>query len=136
MATALNERRQERRFEGIFAEYALIQSVNENTPVGFKGSFLRNFSEGGASLFIHDKPPQGVLIRLRLYEPHSARPVEVTGGIVWLERSAETPAARERFNVGMKFLNLETDITHRLELMTQYFESEKNRPYTISSLIP
>jgi hypothetical protein len=136
MGTALNERRQEHRYEGVFAEYALIQSVNDATPAVFKGSFLRNFSENGASLFIHEKPPPGVLVRLRLYEPHSTNPLELTAGVVWVERSAESPTSRDRFNVGMKFLNISTAVERRLVLLTHYFEAEKNRPYTISSLIP
>src|SRR5262245_49458252 len=127
MTTAINERRQEHRYEGIYAEYGIMHSAQDPAPSEFKASFLRNFSHNGASLLIHDRPPKGVFIKLRLYEPHSARPVELLGGIVWIERSAETPLPRERFNVGMKFLNVDDDLQRRLDLMVQYFEAEKNR---------
>ena len=130
-----NERRHEQRYEGIYAEYAVLDNSAENAPVHFKGGFLRNFSCGGASLFIHDKLPQSAFIWLRLYEPHSARPLEVLSSIAWLERSPESPLTRERFNVGMKFMNMEEDLRHRLELMALYFESEKNRAYNITNLI-
>jgi len=67
---------------------------------------------------------------VRLYDAFWAKPIEVLGGVVWNSKNAlSKDDGRERFDIGVKFLNMDEKNRHRIELMIMSFELEQSKPY-------
>jgi len=131
-----DERRQNRRYEGVCAAYALTEKYGEESSVDFKTSFLRNFSLDGASLFVSEKVPDRSYIHVHLYDAHWKKPIEAFGGIAWSNQYVLGKyGSKERYNIGIRFLNVPKESERRLKLMIMNFEIDQNKPTNITDLI-
>jgi len=120
------EKREQTRYEGVYAEYALIDDRENVHDPDFKAGFIRNFSRGGSSLQVYDNIDENTLVWVKLYDPNIRVPIEALGGLAWKARDTQCPPGnRDRYDIGIKFLYLDEDNKHRLGLMIEYFENMK-----------
>jgi len=127
-----DDRRQHKRYEGVFVEYALAESYSEGLDATFKSTFLRNFSTSGVSLFVSEQVPDSSNISVRLYDPFWTKPIDAFGSVVWsIKNALSKDGSRERYDIGIKFLNVTEKDRNRIDLMIMNFEFEQDKPYNI-----
>ena len=130
-----DERRENKRYEGVCAAYALTEKYDEGSDTNFKTSFLRNFSLDGASLFISEKVPDRSYINVHLYDAHWKKPIVAFGGIVWSSQYVlGKHGSKDRYNIGIRFFNVPKESEGRLKLMIMNFELEQNKPHSVTEL--
>lgn len=124
-----DERRENKRYEGVCAAYALTEKYGQKDVADFKTSFLRNFSIDGASLYISEIVPDRSYINVYLYDTHWKKPVMAFGGVVWTSQYVLGKyGSRDRYNIGIRFLNVPGESERRLKLMIMNFEMEQKKP--------
>jgi len=123
------EKREQTRYEGVYAEYTLIKDEEGSDRVEFKAGFIRNFGLGGSSLQVFDNIAKDTLVLLHLYDPNVNAPIEILSDLVWKSLKTEWPAKnRDKYNIGIKHLYMDKDNESRLNRMIEYFEALRLKP--------
>jgi len=125
-STYPNEKRAEKRYEGIYVEYTFLALSEDYRHVDLKNCFLRNFSLNGACLYVYEPVPEDANIYLRVYDPDDSITLDIMGAIVWHAHagSAGGPNARNNYNVGVKFINMNDRSRRRLLAIIGFLESK------------
>ena len=125
MQSTFEEKRTNKRYEGVYVEYAFLGMNDDYRYVDIKNCFLRNFSFSGACIYVYESVPENANIYLRLYDPNSSNPIDIIGNVVWNTHagSAGGPNARLQSNVGIKFLAMNEANKRHLRIVINYLES-------------
>ena len=130
------DRRADKRYEGVCAEYKIVEDFEDTSEGGFKTAFIRNFSVSGVSLHITEDIPNISHVRVHLFDPDSVRPINFICGVVWERRDMSVPQSRrERYNIGLKILVIDKPEEQRLYKLADHFERLQHKGHRISDLI-
>jgi len=115
----------EKRYEGLYAEYAFIGSNEDYRHIEMKNCFLRNFGLTGASIYIYQKVPPDVAVFLKLYDPKDDSPIDIMCKVDWVKPAGQAggPNASKQFDVGLTYINLNDVSMLRLKGAINYLES-------------
>lgn len=109
-------RRQPRR--ALVSHCPVVDSMTEET-IGHAG----NLSQGGMLLIANRSLPDDALFQFRFHLPSDtgpAQPVEVGAHVLW-----QSPGgAPGQHWIGLRFLGLSADVTHRLRVWTQHPDAQ------------
>jgi len=129
------ERRKHPRYRGEYVEYAILGEFDTLSALKYTPSFLRNFSLGGASLMVYQEIAESAVIYLRLYYEESPKPVEVMSVLVWSKEAEGPKFGRKKYNIGVRFVNLDETNKVNLQKMNTYFRTMETTPYDVLKLI-
>lgn len=82
----------------------------EASPQGFKGSLIRNISEGGILMRSYEFLPLNLKLVVELPLMSAVRPVEGACRVAWVNKRGFD----EQFDVGVEFVNLNQGDSGRL----------------------
>ena len=116
----------EKRYEGLYAEYAFIGENEDYRYVDIKNCFLRNFGLTGACIYVYEPvPPDVVGIYLRLYDPKDSTPINIMCAVALVTPAGKGggPNARNQYDVNLTFHNMNDANKRRLQGAIAYLES-------------
>lgn len=116
---------EEKRYEGLFAEFAFIGNNEDYRYVDVKNCFLRNFGVTGAAIYIYEPVPPDTSIYLKLYDPKDDTPIDIMCAIAYVKPAGKAagPNARNQFDVGLTYVNINDANERRLKGAIRYLES-------------
>jgi len=115
----------EKRYEGLYAEYAFIGPNDDYRYIDLKNCFLRNFGLTGAAIHVYEPVPPDAGVYLKLYDPKDDSAIEIMCTINSSKKAgaAAGPNARNQYDVEMTYINMNDSNLRRLQAAIKYLES-------------